>query len=415
MLHLAKHIRFSQPPLRWAPVHIRFSQPFLATADPNLIEFPQAQPDPQDEIIVAMSGGVDSSFTAALYASTYKNVRAIYMANWSQTAKCTELDWNDVKKVCERLQIRCERVNFEREYWSDVFSPMVESYLRGQTPNPDLGCNRHIKFGKMFEHLNMTQNMAEGRKNWLATGHYARVVAENGGYSLARALEDLKDQLYYLASIDKSVLKHVLMPLGHYRKQEVRRLAKEKYGLHTAAKPDSTGLCFVNPNHTKFRDFLNEYIPPNPGNIITEDGKVWGRHQGLWHATIGQKLGITMPQGDPNYKGVWFVSEKRVQTNEIVIVRGRDNPKLYKNGLYATEWAWFGEKPVDLALKSVSMRYQSLHVPVSVTLVEEIPGDNVKIILKDKQRAMAPGQNVVLYDGYKVLASGKIAQTFDEQ
>ncbi|KAF8002261.1 hypothetical protein HF325_003226 [Metschnikowia pulcherrima] len=327
MLHLAKHIRFSQPPLRWAPVHIRFSQPFLATADPDLIEFPQAQPDPQDEIIVAMSGGVDSSFTAALYASSYKNVRAIYMANWSQTAKCTELDWNDVKKVCERLQIRCERVNFEREYWSDVFSPM-----------------------------------------------------------------DLKDQLYYLASIDKSVLQHVLMPLGHYRKQEVRRLAKEKYGLHTAAKPDSTGLCFVNPNHTKFRDFLNEYIPPNPGNIITEDGKVWGRHQGLWHATIGQKLGITMPQGDPNYKGVWFVSEKRVHTNEIVIVRGRDNPKLYKNGLY-----------------------QSLHVPVSVTLVEEIPGDNVKIILKDKQRAMAPGQNVVLYDGYKVLASGKIAQTFDEQ
>ncbi|GEQ68533.1 hypothetical protein JCM33374_g2201 [Metschnikowia sp. JCM 33374] len=161
------------------------------------------------------------------------------MANWSQTAKCTESDWNDVQKVCGQLGIACERVNFEKEYWTEVFSPMIEMYQQGLTPNPDLGCNRYIKFGKMVEYLGLNRP-GPGPKRWLATGHYARVFKENpqgSSYGLARAYEDTKDQSYYLASIPKSVLAHVLMPLGHYKKSEVRRLAKEKYKLHTASKP----------------------------------------------------------------------------------------------------------------------------------------------------------------------------------
>ncbi|OBA20378.1 5-methylaminomethyl-2-thiouridylate-methyltransferase [Metschnikowia bicuspidata var. bicuspidata NRRL YB-4993] len=358
-----------------------------------------------------MSGGVDSSVTAALYASQYANVRGIYMANWSQTAKCTEADWVDVKRVCAQLGVPCERVNFEKDYWNDVFSPMVDMYQQGLTPNPDLGCNRHIKFGRMAAHLGLGEPRA-GAKRWLATGHYARVVPEASGVcSLAQASEPTKDQLYYLASVPQAVLAHVLMPLGHYRKSDVRRLARDRFHLHTAAKPDSVGLCFVEPGHTKFRDFLNEYIAPNPGNIVTEDGRVWGRHQGLWHATIGQKLGISMPQGDPAYKGVWFVSEKRVHSNELVIVKGRDHPALYKQGVRVCDFEWFGLRPATLPMDTLCMRYQSLHEPVAVQALEEGLGGTATIVLHRGQRAMAPGQNVVLYAGQKVVASGRITDT----
>lgn len=372
--------------------------------------FRQAKPKPEDEIVVAMSGGVDSSLTAALYASEYANVRGIYMANWSQTAKCTEADWNDVQKVCLKVGIPCERVNFEKDYWNDVFEPMIEMYQQGLTPNPDLGCNRHIKFGKMLDHLSSTPTK-NGVKRWLATGHYARIVQEDDPgveFSLARGFESSKDQSYYLASIPSEVLANVLMPLGHYTKKHVRELARDQFGLHTAAKPDSVGLCFVSPSHTKFRDFLNEYIPPNPGNIVTADGKVWGTHQGLWHATVGQKAGITMPQGDPAYKGVWFVSEKRAATNELVIVRGTQNPALFKRHLRVLEWRWFGHRPLELSLDAVTLRYQSLGTPVPVQTVDEGSAGTVSIVLEKPQRAMAPGQNVVLYNGERVLASGTI-------
>lgn len=373
---------------------------------PEPFAYKQAQPGPNDDIIVAMSSGVDSSVTAALFASKYKNVRGVYMANWSQTAKCTEGEWNDVQKVCEQLQIPCERVNFEKEYWSDVFTPMIEMYERGLTPNPDLGCNKYIKFGKMIEHL--SAKMPNSRW-WLATGHYARVEDTPEGPRLLRAYDGNKDQSYYLANVPLSVLGNILMPLGHYTKKEVRRMANE-LGLHTAAKPDSVGLCFVSPDHTKFRHFLDEYIPPKPGNIVTEDGKVWGTHQGIWHATIGQKLGISMPQGDPQYNGVWFVSEKRMHTNELVIVKGGNNEALFKSGVRVGLWEWLHqEAAADRG--TLSIQFRSLQDPVKVKHLE-IDGSNVKITLEEKQRAMAPGQNVVLYDGNIVLGAGILEETY---
>lgn len=377
---------------------------------PEPFAYPQAQPSPQHDIYVAMSSGVDSSVTAALYASQHPRVRGIYMANWSQTARCTESEWNDVQKVCQQLGIPCERVNFEKEYWADVFTPMIEMYERGLTPNPDLGCNKYIKFGKMIEHLSLRYS---GNKSqwWLATGHYARVAPSDSGPRLLKAYDANKDQSYYLASTPSDVFRNVLMPLGHYTKPEVRQLAAH-YGLHTAHKPDSQGLCFVSPDHTKFRHFLDEYIPPNPGNIVTEDGKVWGRHQGLWHATIGQKLGISMPQGDPNYSGVWFVSEKRIATNELVIVRGGDNPKLFKQGLRVADWVWLGDGRDQVESKQLQLQFRSLQQPVPVQLLTVAPSE-VHVRLHQKERAMAPGQSVVLYDNHRVLGSGTLVETTD--
>lgn len=402
--------------------HFGFKSFQKYNAHPSLPEpfaYPQHIPGSEDDIIVAMSSGVDSSVTAAIYASKYKNVKGIYMANWSQTAKCTEGEWTDVQKVCEKLNIPCQRVNFEKEYWNEVFMPMIDLYEKGLTPNPDLGCNKYVKFGKMIEHLSL-QYQDSSTKWWLATGHYARVVPHANGTRLYKGYDANKDQAYYLANIPSKVLSNVLMPLGHYTKPQVREMAQQ-FGLHTASKPDSQGLCFVSPDHAKFRDFLNEFIPPSPGNIVTEDGRVWGQHQGLWHATIGQKLGVSMPQGDPNYKGIWFVSEKRIESNELVIVRGGNNEKLFKDGLNVTEWEWMedGEESVKNttygdkgAASNLFVQFRSLQDPAVVENLK-VDGDKLTIRLTEKQRAMAPGQNIVLYDNYRVVGSGMLVDTFD--
>lgn len=391
-----------------------FQKTFPHPTLPEPFAYPQSQPQENDEIVVAMSSGVDSSVTAALLTEKFGagRVRGIYMANWSQTAKCTEGEWNDVQKVCAQLEIPCERVNFEKEYWSDVFSPMIEMYEQGMTPNPDLGCNKYIKFGKMVEHLK--RRSGSGKTNWwLATGHYARVEHRpDGNCNLIRGFDGNKDQSYYLASIAQGVLSNVLMPLGHFTKPQVREMARSR-GICTAEKPDSVGLCFVSPDHTKFRHFLDEYIPPNPGNIVTEDGRVWGTHQGLWHATIGQKLGISMPQGDPNFKGIWFVSEKRVESNEIVIVKGGNNEALFKDSLDALEWQWFGDQPNSFPPLEFQIQYRSLQTPIPVQSCELLRDNKLRFNLDSKQRAMAPGQNVVLYKGNQIMGSGVLTRAYN--
>lgn len=385
----------------------------LNEIDPDVYE--QLVPDQNDQIVIAMSSGVDSSVAASIYAKRFPNVRGIYMANWSQSSKCIEADWNDVKRICSQLNIPCDRVNFEKEYWNDVFEPMILDYKRGLTPNPDVGCNKYVKFGKMIEHL--TTKIGENghiSKWWLVTGHYARVMKhrETGDMHLLRGLYPNKDQSFYLSMLPKDVMSRVLMPIGHMIKPEVREIAKADK-LITADKPDSQGLCFVSQELPKFRDFLDEYIPPNPGNIITEDGKIWGEHKGLWHATIGQRLGVSMPQGDPKYKGVWFVSEKRVDTNEIVIVKGGSNDALFRSKLFIRNWEWLTNKIADLDADNLSIQYRSLQDSAnkvkSILLDEQSDVSEIELI--EEARAMAPGQNLVLYDGNRVLGAGIIADT----
>lgn len=376
----------------------------------NPEEYSQAEPNPDDQIIIAMSSGVDSSVCAALYAKKYKNVKGIYMANWSQTASCTERDWKDVQKLCEQLNIPCERVNFEKEYWLEVFEPMIQKYSEGLTPNPDTSCNKYVKFGKLFQYLN---DIYKTQKWWLVTGHYARIMKHTptGEYHLLRGLSRNKDQSYYLSTIPPSTMSQVLLPIGHHIKPEVRELAKT-FNLHVAQKPDSQGLCFVSPDQNNFTDFLRDYIPANPGNIVTEDGKIWGKHDGLWTATIGQRARISMPQADPKYSGTWFVSDKDPIKNELVIVRGSNNPKLFKSGvvLNSLDWVYPVEKVLDIPNNEIQFQMSSLSNPFDIeTFSVSTETNQVSIRLKKPGRALAPGQVGCLYRGNQVLGSGTIS------
>lgn len=334
------------------------------------------------------------------------NVRGIFMANWQSTAKCSEADWNDVQKVCTKIGIACERVNFEREYWMEVFEPMVELYKAGLTPNPDVGCNRHIKFGSLLQHLK-AKHASNNRPWWLATGHYADVqkCTTTDEIHLLRPKDLSKDQSYYLSSIDPTALNHILFPLAQYSKPEIRGLASQ-FQLHTAEKPDSQGLCFVSQNHNSFRKFLAEYVESTPGDVVTEEGEVVGRHEGLWHATIGQRSSISMPQGDPKYRGSWYVSQKDIPNNRLVIVKGVDNPSLYSSILECSNFHWLGQKPTST--KGLTVQYRSLMEPVPIQDLSESPTGNLRVSLQKLCRAIAPGQYLVLYNELRVLGSGTI-------
>lgn len=353
-----------------------------------------------------MSSGVDSAVAASFYKH-YPKAMGIYMANWQKNAKCNEEEWNLVKQLGSQLNLRCERVNFEKEYWQQVFQPMIENYGMGLTPNPDLNCNKYIKFGQLAEFLD--SKFGKDENYWLVTGHYSRILYDPAAkqYDLFRAVHRPKDQSYYLSSINNQVMSKVLLPIGHLTKPRVREIAHE-LNLVNKDKPDSMGLCFISQEEKKFDKFLNEYIEPQPGNIVTEDGKVWGQHNGLWYGTIGQKAKISMPQGDPNYKGTWFISEKRYDTNELVIVRGNDNPKLFKLKIKVDNFEWKSITPV--MQNRLTMQYRSLQDPISIKSIDT-KEDQVTLELTNPQRAMAPGQNAVIYDGDKVLGSGIISTT----
>lgn len=387
---------------------------------------PQRLPNRNDNIIIAMSSGVDSSVSAALFAEQYPNARGIYIQSWGKSQSltdpqfepCYERDWKDVSRVAEHLGIPIEKVNFEKEYWLDVFEPMLETYNKGWTPNPDIGCNRFVKFGKLREYLDQQY----GTNNyWLVTGHYARVLTPS--YSeqphLLRSLYTAKDQSYYLSQVDPNILGQLIFPTGHLTKAEVRELAAFAGLTATSRKPDSQGICFVNNSQSgKFKHFLEHYLPDSPGNIVSieENGhkSVWGRHQGLWSYTIGQKIGISMPQGDPKYAGSWYVSDKLKDSNEIIIVRGRDNPALYQNSVIITDTFTLDPNFHRLTRAAIEqgelfIQYRSLQDPVSV---KDCHFDKGEIVLKldNAQRAMAPGQYCCLYLQDRVLGSGTISR-----
>ncbi|AMD22124.1 HGL216Wp [Eremothecium sinecaudum] len=386
----------------------------------------QSFPSKFDNVVVAMSSGVDSSLCAALYSS-FPNVRGIYMQNWSQQADarsseekdtpCYERDWKDVQKVGAHLNIPVERTNFENDYWLDVFEPMLKQYESGFTPNPDVNCNRFVKFGALRTLLDKKY----GKDNyWLVTGHYARILSHTDTLEphLLRSYYAAKDQSYYLSQIDPTYLSRLLMPMGHLLKAEVRQWASE-LSLPTASKPDSQGICFVN-QQGPFKNFLKEYLPANPGDIITVDEltherKVWGKHDGLWSYTIGQKIGLSMPQGDPRYKGAWYVSDKSISRNELIIVRGQNNPALYKSALTVSEFIPLGhtEEVRDSMDDAVSkgnlyIQFRSLQRPIKVTRYDW-QQSVIRLHLAEDQRAIAPGQFCTVYSGPRVLGSGPIS------
>ncbi|KAF5385663.1 hypothetical protein D9757_005465 [Collybiopsis confluens] len=371
------------------------------------------EPRPGDKVIVGMSGGVDSSVAARLLANQDYDLSAIYMRNWdtrdeSGTDKgCEwEKDWEDVQRVCKSVGIPCSMIDLSREYWNRIFQPALDVWQSGSTPNPDVWCNREIKFGALLEHLPLDSSKG---KSWFATGHYAaKGWSSNGRPRLLSAKDHVKDQSYYLSSISEQGLARALFPLGNLTKVEVRELARS-YRLETAERPESMGLCFVGEKG-KFSQFLNSYIPPNPGPIIEyTTGKVIGQHKGLWTYTIGEKAKI------PGQLYKTFVAHKDPLKNVIYVVPGSNHQALLLHRVICQDWKWiWNDSPPPGITESsgfraaVKVRHRMESLPCTVKVAQD---GTIEIITDDFLRGVSPGQVAALWDKDWCLGCGVIYAT----
>lgn len=349
-------------------------------------------------VVVGMSGGVDSSVAALLLKEQGYNVVGLFMKNWEgddADGCCTaDDDYADVRRVCAKLDIPYYGVNFAKEYMDRVFSYFLDEYKRGRTPNPDVLCNREIKFGPFKEYA-----MQLGA-DYIATGHYCGIRHENGIHYLLKAKDQNKDQTYFLNQLSQSQLSDVLFPLQNLPKPEVRRIAEEN-GLATAEKKDSTGICFIGERN--FRKFLMNYIPAKKGEIKTYDGRTLGEHCGLMYYTIGQRRGLDIG-GQAGDAGRWFVVEKDLKNNVLYVAHGAED-RLYSKGLYMNSCNWIPSAPAQKEFKcKAKFGYRQEEQGVTV----RIGSDKIFVDFDEKQRAITEGQFCVLYDDEKCLGGGVI-------
>ncbi|WP_397313499.1 tRNA 2-thiouridine(34) synthase MnmA [Paenibacillus elgii] len=350
-------------------------------------------------VILGMSGGVDSSVSALVLKEQGYEVIGVFMKNWDDTDEfghCTaEEDAEDVRRVCDQIGIPYYTVNFEKPYMDKVFAYFLDEYRKGRTPNPDVMCNREIKFG---EFLNKALELGA---DYIATGHYARVEERDGKYRLLRGVDNNKDQTYFLHALNQYQLSKAMFPIGHLPKPEVRAIA-EKAGLATAKKKDSTGVCFIGERN--FKEFLSGYLPAKPGEMRTLEGEVKGRHDGLMYYTLGQRQGLGIGgsgSGEP-----WFVAGKDLEKNILYVVQGEKHPALYSTGLLATDLNWIaGEPPKEALHCTAKFRYRQPDQGVTVHFGE---GGRCEIVFDQPQKAITPGQSVVFYDGEVCLGGAVI-------
>ncbi|WP_019242707.1 MULTISPECIES: tRNA 2-thiouridine(34) synthase MnmA [Bacillus] len=358
---------------------------------------------PKDtRVVVGMSGGVDSSVAALLLKQQGYDVVGIFMKNWDDTDEngvCTATeDYEDVMKVCDQIGIPYYAVNFEKQYWDKVFTYFLDEYRAGRTPNPDVMCNKEIKFKAFLEHA-----ISLGA-DYLATGHYAQVEYRDGEYKMLRGVDDNKDQTYFLNQLTQSQLEKVMFPLGHIPKPKVREIATEA-GLATATKKDSTGICFIGERN--FKTFLSGYLPAQPGNMETFDGKVVGKHDGLMYYTIGQRHGLGIGgSGEP-----WFAIGKDLKRNVLYVGQGFHHEKLYSTSLQAVQVSWVSDKPKPQEFTcTAKFRYRQTDNEVTVKVIDD---QTVDVIFKEPTRAITPGQAVVFYDGEECLGGGTIDKVYN--
>ncbi len=354
--------------------------------------------DPKDtRVVVGMSGGVDSSVAALLLKQQGYDVVGIFMKNWDDTDEngvCTATeDYDDVIRVCNQLDIPYYAVNFEKQYWDKVFTYFLEEYKAGRTPNPDVMCNKEIKFKAFMEHA-----MSLGA-DYLATGHYARVHENKGKYEMLRGIDENKDQTYFLNQLSQDVLAKVMFPIGDIEKKKVRAIAEEA-GLATAKKKDSTGICFIGERN--FKEFLSEYLPAQPGNMETLDGEVKGKHDGLMYYTLGQRQGLGIGgAGEP-----WFVTGKNIEQNILYVGQGFHHEALYSDGLIASAANWTsGSAPAESFTCTAKFRYRQDDSAVTVNPLEN---GTWKVTFHEPERAVTPGQAVVFYDDDVCLGGATI-------
>lgn len=350
-------------------------------------------------IMVAISGGVDSAVTAALLKQQGHKVTGVFMRNWEDddgTEECTSMnDWLDAQRVCDTLGMELLQTNFSQEYKEQVFAPFIESLKQGHTPNPDVLCNAMIKFDALRDFA-----LDQGA-DYLATGHYSRLVQQDDHNLLFQAKDKNKCQSYFLYRVANFA--NCLMPLGDLHKQQVRELAKEM-GLHNHNKKDSTGICFIGERN--FSKFINRYILDKPGDIVDKSGKVIGQHRGLFHYTLGQRQGLGIGGIKDASEEPWFVIGKNMTDNQLVVVQGEQDPALYSNQLIARSICWVGPKP-PLPLKCYAkIRYRSNAVACTVDAPDDLEPASIKF--QHSQRAITPGQSVVFYLDERCLGGGVV-------
>ena len=364
-------------------------------------------PAPTGTVIVGMSGGVDSAVSALLLKEGGHQVQGLFMSNWDDDGYCTTAaDFQDARAVCDALQIPLHRVSFAAEYRERVFARFLQEYAAGRTPNPDVLCNRDIKFGVCLDYMHRLGAA------YIATGHYARIRHFDGGVQLLKAADGAKDQSYFLHQVAAAALSTTLFPIGHLDKTAVRKLAHEA-GLPVFDKPDSTGICFI--GERPFAEFLSRYLTQPAGPIETAEGQVIGEHRGLALYTLGQRSGLHIGGRRGADAAPWYVAEKRPENNALVVVQDMDHPLLLSDTFEVEEIHWLGRHPAGSAggefRCAVKTRYRQSDLPCQVR-----PGnDAAHVTLDAPARAVTPGQYAVFYDGEVCLGGGVIARRCNSQ
>lgn len=356
-------------------------------------------------VVVGMSGGVDSSVSALLLKEEGYDVIGLFMKNWEEKddrGVCkASLEYEDVLKVCDKIGIPCYTVEFAKEYQENVFKHFLEGYKKGYTPNPDILCNREIKF-----HHFLKKALSYGA-DYLATGHYVQNFLIDGKYHLAKGKDPGKDQSYFLYTLKEEILQKVLFPIGKLHKSEVRAIAK-KHGLATHDKKDSTGICFIGKR--AFKPFLSEYLKSKPGPFMTLEGKKLGVHDGISFYTIGQRKGLGIGgEGD-----AWYVVGKDIESNIIFVAQGKEHPALFADYLYAEDISWINGSPSFPIECTAKVRYRQEDRPCIIYKEK----DMLKVVFQEPQRAVTIGQSVVFYNKDICLGGAiisKVGPTYYQQ
>ena len=371
-----------------------------------------SQDNSKTKVIVGLSGGVDSSVAALLLKQQGYDVEGLFMKNWegddTEDYCPAAEDLKDAMAVAEKLDIPVHIENFSGEYWDNVFEHFLAEYKSGRTPNPDILCNKEVKFKAFLQHA-----MSLGA-DFIATGHYTRVTKdENGQCHLLKGLDDNKDQSYFLYTLQQHQLQKSMFPVGELEKPEVRRLAEEA-GFITHDKKDSTGICFI--GERKFKDFLQQFLPAKPGNIEDDKGNVIGKHDGLMYHTLGQRKGLGIGGGHGVGNDPWYAADKDLKNNVLIAVQGKQHPLLQHQYLVADTLDWVsGKCPVLNSPLKAKIRYRQAEQPCQII---EHKDDKIVVKFDEPQTAIAPGQSVVFYIDDDCLGGGIIEQrlhTLDER
>ncbi|WP_218354905.1 tRNA 2-thiouridine(34) synthase MnmA [Alteromonas lipotrueiana] len=376
-------------------------------SEENTVTEPLSSPKApaQQKVIVGMSGGVDSSVSAYLLLQQGYQVEGLFMKNWEEDDNdeyCAAAeDLADAQAVADKLGIHLHTINFAAEYWDNVFEYFLAEYKAGRTPNPDIMCNKEIKFKAFLEFA--AEDLGA---DYIATGHYVQRRNVDQKWQMLRGLDNNKDQSYFLYTLSHEHIGKTLFPVGNLEKPEVRRIAEEQ-GLVTADKKDSTGICFI--GERKFKDFLARYLPAQPGDIETAEGQTIGRHEGLMYHTLGQRKGLHIGGMAEFGEDPWYVVDKDVARNVLIVGQGADHPRLYSNGLVANQLHWVNRQPLTDTLKAtVKTRYRQQDIACTIRPTGD---DEITVTFDEPQKAVTPGQSAVFYLN-EVCLGGAIIESY---